>query len=282
MKWYLKVLKTFLFILLINLIVLLSISFNIKKVLLDGIVVETITETIVKQDYKSENLIIPEEEINKITDDERVREILKSKEIQGLLNKYLDITIDTIIEEESIDEIELEKDILNYLNDNKETLSKAVGQDITEEMIASTKEQFEGKDISKAFKQTLDNTKHHITKKEKVMLKGYKILNSNQFRMIILFCIVLTIILIAMIQKSFFQWIRTLGIAITISGILLIAFNFILKQIVFSSTNSFIINTNSFLYSSLIIMISGIWITALYIIVSVIISKRKEKKNEIS
>lgn len=282
MKWYLKVLKTFLFILLINLIVLLSISFNIKKVLLDGIVVETITETIVKQDYKSENLIIPEEEINKITDDERVREILKSKEIQDLLNKYLDITIDTIIEEESIDEIELEKDILNYLNDNKETLSKAVGQDITEEMIASTKEQFEGKDISKAFKQTLDNTKNHITKKEKVMLKGYKILNSNQFRMIILFCIVLTIILIAMIQKSFFQWIRTLGIAITISGILLIAFNFILKQIVFSSTNSFIINTDSFLYSSLIIMISGIWITALYIIVSVIISKRKEKKNEIS
>ena len=282
MKWYLKVLKTFLFILLINLIVLLSISFNIKKVLLDGIVVETITETIVKQDYKSENLIIPEEEINKITDDERVREILKSKEIQDLLNKYLDITIDTIIEEESIDEIELEKDILNYLNDNKETLSKAVGQDITEEMIASTKEQFEGKDISKAFKQTLDNTKNHITKKEKVMLKGYKILNSNQFRMIILFCIVLTIILIAMIQKSFFQWIRTLGIAITISGILLIAFNYILKQIVFSSTNSFIINTDSFLYSSLIIMISGIWITALYIIVSVIISKRKEKKNEIS
>ena len=282
MKWYLKVLKTFLFILLINLIVLLAISFNIKKVLLDGIVVETITETIVKQDYKSENLIIPEEEINKITDDERVREILKSKEIQDLLNKYLDITIDTIIEEESIDEIELEKDILNYLNDNKETLSKVVGQDITEEMITSTKEQFEGKDISKAFKQTLDNTKNHITKKEKVMLKGYKILNSNQFRMIILFCIALTIILIAMIQKSFFQWIRTLGIAITISGILLIAFNFILKQIVFSSTNSFIINTDSFLYSSLIIMISGIWITALYIIVSVIISKRKEKKNEIS
>ena len=153
---------------------------------------------------------------------------------------------------------------------------------ITEEMITSTKEQFEGKDISKAFKQTLDNTKNHITKKEKVMLKGYKILNSNQFRMIILFCIALTIILIAMIQKSFFQWIRTLGIAITISGIILIAFNFILKQIVFSSTNSFIINTDSFLYSSLIIMISGIWITALFIIVSVIISKRKEKKNEIS
>ena len=281
MKWYLKILKSFLFVLLINLIVLLSISFNIKRLLLEGIVVETIKDTIVKQDYKTENLIIPEEEINAITDDERVREILKSKEIQDLLNKYLDITIDTIIDEESIEEIELEKDILEYLSDNKETLSKAVGQDITEEMIDSTKKQFEGKDMSRAFKQTLNNTKNSVSKEEKIVLKGYKVLRSQSFRLGMIFCIIVTLILIAMIQKSFHKWVLTLGEAITISGILLIAFNFILKQILFSATKSFVLNANSFLYSSLQIMISGIIITAIYMIIARIITKRKEKQQNV-
>ena len=281
MKWYLKILKSFLFVLLINLIVLLSISFNIKKLLLDGIVVETIKDTIVKQDYKTENYIIPEEEINAITDDERVREILKSKEIQDLLNKYLDITIDTIIDEESIEEIELEKDILEYLSDNKETLSKAVGQDITEEMITSTKEQLDGKDMSRAFKQTLNNTKNSVSKEEKMVLKGYKVLRSQSFRLGMIFCIIVTLILIAMIQKSFYKWILTLGEAITISGILLIAFNFILKQILFSATKSFVLHANSFLFSSIQIMIIGIIITALYMVTARIIIKRKEKKQNV-
>ncbi len=281
MKWYLKILKSFLFVLLINLIVLLSISFNIKRLLLEGIVVETIKDTIVKQNYKTENLIIPEEEINAITDDERVREILKSKEIQDLLNKYLDITIDTIIDEESIEEIELEKDILEYLSDNKETLSKAVGQDITEEMIDSTKKQFEGKDMSRAFKQTLNNTKNSVSKEEKIVLKGYKVLRSQSFRLGMIFCIIVTLILIAMIQKSFHKWVLTLGEAITISGILLIAFNFILKQILFSATKSFVLHANSFLYSSLQIMISGIIITAIYMIIARIITKRKEKQQNV-
>ena len=87
MKWYLKLLKSFLFILLINLIILLSISYNVKQLLIDGIMIETITEKIIKQDYNTENYTISEEQINTITDDEKIREILKSKEIQELLNK---------------------------------------------------------------------------------------------------------------------------------------------------------------------------------------------------
>ena len=283
MKWYLKILKSFLFILLINLIIVLSISFNIKKLLIDGIVVETITNTIIKQDYKEESYAITEDTINAITDDERVREILKSKEIQDLLNKYLEITVDTFIDEETIEEVELEKDILNYLNENKEVLSKAVGHEVTEEMIVSAEEQLEGKDMSRAFKQTLQNTKNQISREEKLMLKGYKVLQSNILRIVVIFCIVLTLILIAMMQKSFHKWIRTLGMAIIISGLLLIIMNFILKQVIFVITKSFIINSNSFLYSSIMITALGIWITSIYTIITTIINKKKGKiVNDIS
>ena len=283
MKWYLKLLKSFLFILLINLIILLSISYNVKQLLIDGIMIETITEKIIKQDYNTENYTISEEQINTITDDEKIREILKSKEIQELLNKYLDITVDTIIDEETIEEVELEKDIIDYLNNNKESLSKAVGQEITEEMITKTQEQLEGKDMSKSFKQTLINTKNHMSDEEKIMIKGYKILKSNILRIVVIFCIIITLILIAIIQNSFYKWIHTLGVAITISGLLLIGMNYILKQIIWQTTKSFVINSNSFLYSSIMILFIGIYIITIYTITSIIIKKKKGKiKNDIS
>lgn len=283
MKWYLKLLKSFLFILLINLIILLSISYNVKQLLIDGIMIETITEKIIKQEYNTENYTISEEQINTITDDEKIREILKSKEIQELLNKYLDITVDTIIDEETIEEVELEKDIIDYLNNNKESLSKAVGQEITEEMITKTQEQLEGKDMSKSFKQTLINTKNHMSDEEKIMIKGYKILKSNILRIVVIFCIIITLILIAIIQNSFYKWIHTLGVAITISGLLLIGMNYILKQIIWQTTKSFVINSNSFLYSSIMILFIGIYIITIYTITSIIIEKKKGKiKNDIS
>ena len=283
MKWYLKLLKSFLFILLINLIILLSISYNVKQLLIDGIMIETITEKIIKQEYNTENYTISEEQINTITDDEKIREILKSKEIQELLNKYLDITVDTIIDEETIEEVELEKDIIDYLNNNKESLSKAVGQEITEEMITKTQEQLEGKDMSKSFKQTLINTKNHMSDEEKIMIKGYKILKSNILRIVVIFCIIITLILIAIIQNSFYKWIHTLGVAITISGLLLIGMNYILKQIIWQTTKSFVINSNSFLYSSIMILFIGIYIITIYTITSIIIKKKKGKiKNDIS
>lgn len=283
MKWYLKLLKSFLFILLINLIILLSISYNVKQLLIDGIMIETITEKIIKQDYNTENYTISEEQINTITDDEKIREILKSKEIQELLNKYLDITVDTIIDEETIEEVELEKDIIDYLNNNKESLSKAVGQEITEEMITKTQEQLEGKDMSKSFKQTLINTKNHMSDEEKIMIKGYKILKSNILRIVVIFCIIITLILIAIIQNSFYKWIHTLGVAITISGLLLIGMNYILKQIIWQTTKSFVINSNSFLYSSIMILLIGIFIITIYSIALIIINKKKGRlKNDIS
>ena len=197
--------------------------------------------------------------------------------------KSLDITVDTIIDEETIEEVELEKDIIDYLNNNKESLSKAVGQEITEEMITKTQEQLEGKDMSKSFKQTLINTKNHMSDEEKIMIKGYKILKSNILRIVVIFCIIITLILIAIIQNSFYKWIHTLGVAITISGLLLIGMNYILKQIIWQTTKSFVINSNSFLYSSIMILFIGIYIITIYTITSIIIEKKKGKiKNDIS
>ena len=131
MKTFKKILIAILFLLLVNLISILIISVNLKTVLIDGVIKETIKEQIVRREEQNGNFVISEEIIAEISDDEKVQEILNSKEVQELMNKYLDLTVDGILDEEKLDEITIEKDILNYLKDNKETLSEIVGEEIS-------------------------------------------------------------------------------------------------------------------------------------------------------
>ena len=77
MNWIKKITKAFLTLILINLFILLAISFNLKKIIIDGVIKETITQRITKKDQQEENFIITEETINQITDDERVKEVCK-------------------------------------------------------------------------------------------------------------------------------------------------------------------------------------------------------------
>ena len=136
MKWYQKIYLGFLFFLLINLIVAFVVSCALKNMVIDGIMVEAITEKIMEQDF--EKLVDENVEIHSSShkvDDEQIRELLKSPEVQSLFNKYLEITIDSVTKEISLDEIEIERDVIKFLTEHRDELGKIVGQEITEEMI---------------------------------------------------------------------------------------------------------------------------------------------------
>ena len=55
----------------------------------------------------------------------------------------MDITIDGIDSNDKLDEINIEKDIIDYLKKNKESLSNILGQDVTDEMISEAYKDFE-------------------------------------------------------------------------------------------------------------------------------------------
>ena len=100
-------------IILINLITILAISFNIKSLITDGVIKETIKQRITTNETSQE--IIENDKINKL---------LENEEVKDLLDKYLDITIEGIIDKEKLNEITLEKDMINYLKANKDILEK--------------------------------------------------------------------------------------------------------------------------------------------------------------
>lgn len=280
MKWLKKIILVLLFLLLVSLLFIFSISINLKKVLVDGVIKETVKTQIIKKSFYESNItkeIITEENINTITDDERIKEILKSKEVEELIDKYLDITINSMIDEDNLDEVNIEKDILEYLKDNKETISEIVGEDVTEEMIEKALKENQSKELTHYYKETIKNTKNNLTTTEKIVLKGYKLFISKTFQILLLIGILIDLIFTAIIQKSFYKWIKTLAKASIISSIMIIISSLIVKILVTSISGVETFHTRSLLTTGIVLLISGVIMIIIYKI-----TIKEEKKNELS
>ena len=126
----------------------------------------------------------------------------------------------------------IEQDMLEFLNNNKSTIEELVGKEITEDMIKDATDQLETKDLSNSYKQTIINARSNMSDSEKMVLKGYSILISNNLRIIVFILIILDLLLIALIQKSVYKWIKILGASLLISGIGSIIISFVVKIIV--------------------------------------------------
>lgn len=280
MKWIKKLITTFLVLVLINLISILILSLNLKKILVDGIIKETITAQITKKDQKESNFIITEETLNQITDDERIKELLNTKEVNDLLNKYLDLTVDSIIDESKLNEIEIERDMMNFLEKNKSSLEDLVGTEITEEAIENTRIQMESGDWSRSYKQSIKNTSKSINKTEKTVLVGYKFFISVKFKVIIISLIALDIILIMVIEKSWIKLIKKIIDAVIISSISLILMSIVIQTLVRRLADFPSFQMASLLNTCIILLVTSILLRILYAIV--LKKTKKEEENDLS
>lgn len=281
MKVIKKVLIAILVFILIDIIFLLAISFNIKNILVNGVIKETIVQRIVPRNYNVENNIITEEQIKEITDDPRVQEMLNSPEMQGLLEEYLDTTVEELIDTDNIDEVALEQDMLNFIKDNRQVIEEKVGKEITDEMIDNAYDQLEGKDLSKAYKQALENASKNMTKTEKEVLKGYKFLISMKFKIILFIAMIIDLLLIALLQWSVYKWIKTFAKSLIASGVGIVIASIVSKAIVMKTANLSKFDTSSLTTTGIIITAAGFIILIIYLIVLKLV-KKKDDQDEIS
>ena len=269
MKKLKKVLNAFLIFILISLICILVISINLKTVIVDGIIKETIKTEIINKEYKEKNTI--KEEIDDITDDPKIKEILNSKEIQELIDKYLNIVVDGLLDEDNLDDVELEKDILKYIKDNKEIIEEKTNTKIDDKTIEKVMEMKEAKQLSKKLINTINEQKKTITKTEKEVLKGYKTCVSIEFQLIVLGLILVDIALIFIINKSLIITIKSVATSSITSGIFIIIMSIVTKLIVI---NYSILKT--FHMKSL--LLSGIGVSIIGILLIIIYKKLKKEK----
>lgn len=283
MKIIKNILVAFLSMILVGCIFLLAISFNLKKILINGVIKETFVEQIIPKSYNEERVVITEEQIREITDDPRIQEMLMSPEIQGLMEQYLDTTVNGLIDENNIDDIALEQDMLKFIKENRSVIEEKAGKEITDDMIEKAMEQVESKDMSRAYKQSIMNASRNMSSTEKEMLKGYRFLISPELRMIILVVIIIDLVLIMVVQASLYKWIATLAISLLISGVGTIAASIITKGVIRKKTNFDNFDMSSLTQTGIIIALSGLVILTVYIVILKLIKKKvKVGKHEIS
>lgn len=287
MKILKSIITSFLTLILTILISVLIISITFKDLLIEDILYEGFKSTIINKDYKERNTtlddIITEEGV--ITDNDFVNEILESPEIKELVNKYLDKIITTIADEnisvDELNEFNLEQDMINYIKDNKEVLSEKTGIEITDEMIEEASEKLEEIDTKKIVKQTVVNVRNNLSPQEKQLLKAYNFITSSALKIYLIIGIVIILLLIAIIKKSLYKWIRNLSNAMTLAGIGTLIMSkgleiIISKMLQVQET----IKLESMSTLSMKVLICGVIVYIIYKLISIFIVK--ENKNEVS
>ena len=274
-----KIIKVFLSFVIVLLMLFLTISFNLNKVIVDGVIKEIIITKISAKKVNNPN--ISEEVINTLPlpdylkDSEDINKLLEDERVQEIINKYIDITLDNLTSEE-IKNIDIESDIINYINENKELIKEITGKEVTNEMIEDTKKLIEESNLNETIEETIVSTKESISTEEKIVLKGYKEIISTKTRIITISLILLCLLLIALIDKSFYKWIKTGSICTIISGILVLLMGFILKIIVTSILPLPSFNVSYLYKSGLIQLIIGSIILIIYIILNKVLVKKGE------
>lgn len=278
-----KIFIAILNIILINVIVAFVISTNLKSFITEGVLKETLKNQVINTTNNSieetPNINIANNEI--ITDNEVVNEILESKEFQDLLNKYMDTTINNLIDEENVTELEIEKDVLNFLEENKNSLEEKIGREKTEELLDTAKEKLTEKDISNYYNQTIANSSKNIPEEIKTVLKLYNLFISIKFRTILLLTALIDILLLALCFKSISKTFKSIGFSTLFSGIGTFIMVLIVKNVLKLLTNITNYNASLFFKSSIILTIIGI----VLIVLGTIINKKtikKEESNEVS
>ena len=274
-----KIIKVFLSFIIVLLMLFLTISFNLNKVIVDGVIKEIIITKISAKKVNNPN--ISEDIINTLPlpdylkNSEDINKLLEDQRVQEIINKYIDITLDNLTSEE-IKNIDIESDIINYINENKELIKEITGKEVTPEMIEDTKKVIEESNLNEAIEDTIESTKESISTEEKIVLKGYKEIISTKTRIIVIGLIALCLLLIAIIEKSFYKWIKTGSICTIISGILVLLMGFILKLIVTSILPLPSFNVSYLYKSGLIQLIIGIVILIIYIVLNKVLVKKGE------
>lgn len=274
-----KIIKVFLSFVIVLLMLFLTISFNLNKVIVDGVIKEIIITKVIPKKVNNPN--VSEDIINTLPlpdylkDSEDINKLLEDERVQEIINKYIDITLDNLTSEE-IKNIDIESDIINYINENKELIKEITGKEVTPEMIEDTKKVIEESNLNETIEDTIESTKESISTEEKIVLKGYKEIISTKTRIIVIGLIALCLLLIAIIDKSFYKWIKTGSICTIISGILVLLMGFILKLIVTSILPLPSFNVSYLYNSGLIQLIIGSIILIIYIILNKILIKKGE------
>ena len=270
MKILRKIIVFFLSIFLSAFIICLFLSFAIKNVVQEEMFTSVIQETVIPKVL--EDVDISEE--NK----QIINNILKEEEVKELFNDIVDEVIYVFQSDGNQFSQEKIDSVFNYIVENKTVIEGKTGLMIDTSEITNIMNSQEYKDISTQLTKSINETSSQLDSSTKMVIKSYGFIISNKFKGILLLGIGVVLLLIALVQWSLYNWLSTLGKALTSCGftmiILYFGMNYVLKTILTNAELNITIDAIKVLYIGIMSIIIGLILIVTRKIIYNLLSKK--------
>lgn len=253
-----------------NTIFLFIITFSIKGIFTEGLVNNIVKDELSTQ--ISDSLEVDKEKVEKVLENENVNRV-----IQG----YIDDTLEGLVDEKSLDNIEIGKDITRFIQENKNDLEKNLGVSISDDKIEEVLNSEEYKIINEEYKNAIKHTKDEMPEYQKQIVFLYNFITTNTFKIILLIIIIILLVIISLLQKSFYKWLKSCAISMIISGILILIMAYIVNLIVNAAIKSikmqYIFKVDIMYKSAFIACAVGLIMLVIYFIIDNYLNKKDNK-----
>lgn len=272
-----KIFRKLLSLILMELILLLIVSFTLKVTLINDLFIETIKN--------NDNISLignnKSNEYNKLLNNSVINELLEKEEVKEFVNDYIDQLLIEISSDDnnSFDSSKLEKNMIEYLKEHKEELSSSTGINITDEQIDKVSSEINNIDNKKYLDQSITNIKKSTPKEIKMIIKTINLLTSTITKIIISILIIIIIAFMIILDKSCYKWIRSLSISMIFAGISALITSKAIT-IMIKSITSINVKVDTLKTTGVIILIVGIVLLLSYILLNKVL--KKETKYEVS
>lgn len=200
------------------LICILCVSYGVKDACIN-----TISNAIVKREITSKIVlsvknVYPDASYEALQDIENT--IGNNASVNKLTTKYFDEIVNSILKEEKVKAPNTREELLSLINDNEKIL-KDYGVEVTDEQKNKIVDEIvESNIVNEVYEKISVMIKKNLNSNQIKAVHLYNLITSDNFRMILIFTIVLSTILIMILKRSFYRFSINLGIAFILSGII--------------------------------------------------------------
>ncbi|MCI9631063.1 hypothetical protein [Thomasclavelia cocleata] len=215
-----KFLNVFLTIIMVCVIIVLCINLSIRKMS-----AKTVADAIVIQEVSGKVREVLNESFPDVSNEniDKVEDVIKGNDaLDNITGEFLDQVTYTINNDKEIETTGILEGITDVIDKSIPELEEAIGKKISQEQIDKIKTKLTNKDslLQNKIKNTVEKIQTSASKTKQI-IKTYDILSNNLTKIICIIGIIIIVVLLGVINKSYFKWTLFSGIGLLVSGILL-------------------------------------------------------------
>lgn len=221
MKTLRKIFIVLLEIVLVCLMVVFILSFSVRDAVIKqmkNVTVENVREEIIS-------------DVDSNINDESFNELVNNTEADALIQKYIDLLISGMAGNNIDSDINIDKDVITFIDNNKELLKEKLG--VSDEQLEEFKKSENLKKANDYFKEKVQEG-NESNKSVVTTFRIYNNLISDSLRIILAISIIVLIVIIGILKNSLLSLIKIVGIDLVITAILSILIVTILNFIIIS------------------------------------------------